>query len=87
MAESAARHLVEHEETSVRRPSRVQTCLWFEWHGLAAARHCTEVITEVIPNSMLLGASDRAAAGRAQAAMLRMDRIDIAGLISAFDAD
>jgi predicted 3-demethylubiquinone-9 3-methyltransferase (glyoxalase superfamily) len=83
MAESAARHLVEHEETSVRRPSRVQTCLWFEWHGLAAARHCTEVI----PNSMLLGASDRAAAGRAQAAMLRMDRIDIAGLISAFDAD
>lgn len=43
---------------------------------------------QVVPTALhrLLGDPDREAAGRAQAAMLTMDRLSIAGLQAAFDA-
>ena len=43
-----------------------------------------QIVPDVLPR--LLGAPDRAAAGRAQAAMLDMGRIDIAALEAAFRA-
>jgi predicted 3-demethylubiquinone-9 3-methyltransferase (glyoxalase superfamily) len=44
---------------------------------------------QVVPTTLprLLGDPDRAAAARAQAAMMTMDRLSIAGLQEAFDAD
>lgn len=42
-----------------------------------------QVFPEALPR--MLGAADRAAAGRAQAAMLAMNRIDIAAIEAAFD--
>lgn len=43
-----------------------------------------QIVPEALPR--LFGAPDRAAAGRAQAAMLQMDKIDIAALEAAFNA-
>jgi predicted 3-demethylubiquinone-9 3-methyltransferase (glyoxalase superfamily) len=43
-----------------------------------------QIVPEALPR--LLGASDRAAAGRAQAAMMTMNKINIAALEAAFNA-
>ena len=42
-----------------------------------------QIVPEALPR--LLGAPERAAAGRAQAAMMEMNKIDIAALVAAFD--
>ena len=44
---------------------------------------------QIVPDALprLLGAPDRAAAGRAQAAMMQMGKIDIASLEAAFNAN
>jgi predicted 3-demethylubiquinone-9 3-methyltransferase (glyoxalase superfamily) len=44
-----------------------------------------QIVPEILPT--LLGASDREAATRAQRAMMKMQKIDVAGLEAAFRGD